>query len=234
MRLAILGTGTVGRTLAARFSELGHDVHLGTRDPGETLARTPVEGAGPASLADWTAAHPAVAVSTFADAARSAEVVVNATSGAATLSALGQVGAADLAGKVLVDVANPLDFSAGFPPTLFVDNADSLGEQVQRAFPDARVVKTLNTMNAGLMVSPGSLGEDSSVFLSGNDAAAKEVVRGLVHELGHTDVIDLGDITTARGTEMLLPLWLRIMSALGTPSFNVMVVRPHVGDRPHP
>lgn len=234
MRLAILGTGTVGRTLAARFSALGHDVQLGTRDPGETLARTQAEGEGNPPLADWAAEHPAVAVRTFAEAARSAEIVINATSGRGTLPALEQAGAAALGGKVLVDVSNPLDFSAGFPPTLFVANTDSLAEQVQRAFPDARVVKTLNTMNAGLMVSPASLGEDSSVFLSGNDPAAKEIVRGLLHELGHTDVIDLGDITTARGTEMLLPLWLRIMSALGTPSFNVKVVRPHVGDRPHP
>lgn len=234
MQLAILGTGTVGRTLAARFSELGHDVHLGTRDPVETLARTEPDGAGNPPLADWTAEHPAVTVGTFAEAARSAEVVVNATSGAGTLPALEQAGVAALAGKVLVDVANPLDFSAGFPPTLFVDNTDSLGEQVQRAFPDARVVKTLNTMNAALMVAPDSLGEDSSVFVSGDDPAAKEVVSRLLRELGHTDVIDLGDITSARGTEMFLPLWLRIMSSLGTPSFNVKVVRPGTGDRSHP
>ena len=138
---------------------------------------------------------------------------------------LEQAGADNLAGKVLLDISNPLDFSAGFPPTLSVKDTDSLGEQVQRAFPQARVVKTLNTLTASLMVEPKSLGESSTVFVSGEDAAAKAVVVEILESFGHDDVIDLGGIETARGPEMLLPLWLRLMGALGTAHFNVKVVR---------
>ena len=126
---------------------------------------------------------------------------------------------------MVVDISNPLDFSAGFPPTLFVKDTDSLGEQLQRAFPEVRVVKTLNTMTADVMVDPASLGAESSVFLSGDDAAAKATVLELLRSFGHTDVIDLGGIETARGTEMYLPIWLRLMGALGTAAFNVKVVR---------
>jgi predicted dinucleotide-binding enzyme len=126
---------------------------------------------------------------------------------------------------VILDISNPLDFSQGFPPTLFVKDSDSLGEQIQRAFPQARVVKTLNTLNADLMVHPASLGAESSVFVSGDDADAKATVTELLESFGHTDVIDLGDISTARGTEMYLPIWLRLMGALGTAAFNVKVVR---------
>jgi len=210
MDIAVLGTGMVGQALAARLVELGHEVIVGTRDPEATLAR---DDAQPAPLA------------TFADAAAGAELVLNATNGQATLEVLGLAGADNLAGKVLVDVSNPLDFSQGMPPTLTVKDTDSLGEQVQRAFPDARVVKTLNTMNADLMVHPDKLGRPSSVFVSGDDAEAKQVVTGLLTELGHQDVVDLGGIETARGAEMLLPVWLRLMGALGTAAFNFKVVR---------
>jgi predicted dinucleotide-binding enzyme len=134
-------------------------------------------------------------------------------------------GAENLAGKVLLDIANPLDFSAGFPPTLFVKDSDSLGEQIQRAFPDTRVVKTLNTLNASLMVEPKTLGESSTVFVSGDDPEAKASVSGLLQSFGHDDVIDLGGIETARGTEMLLPIWLRLMGKLGTAHFNFKIVR---------
>ena len=210
MNIAVLGTGMVGRALAGGLTRAGHDVTIGTRDPAATQAR---EGDLPSPLA------------TYADAAAAAEVVVNATNGQATLEVLGLAGAANLAGKVVVDVSNPLDFSQGMPPTLSVKDTDSLGEQVQRAFPDARVVKTLNTMNAELMVDPGRLGRPHTVFVSGDEAAAKETVTGLLRELGHQDVVDLGGIETARGTEMYLPLWLRLMGALGTVDFNVHVVR---------
>jgi len=225
MKIAVLGTGMVGQALAARLLELGHDVVIGTRDPEATLARTAADGMGNPPFRSWAQAHPDVALASLSEAASGAEVVVNATNGIGTLQALGLAGAENLAGKVVIDISNPLDFSAGFPPTLFVKDTDSLGEQVQRAFPEARVVKTLNTLNAHLMVDPKSLGEDSSVFVSGNDASAKAVVVDLLTSFGHTDVIDLGDITTARGPEMLLPIWLRLMGALGTPAFNVRVVR---------
>jgi predicted dinucleotide-binding enzyme len=150
---------------------------------------------------------------------------VNASSGEAALELLRLAGAENLAGKVLVDIANPLDFSAGFPPTLFVKDTDSLGEQVQRAFPEAKVVKTLNTLNASLMVEPKALGESSTVFVSGDDPEAKATVTGLLQSFGHEDVIDLGGIETARGTEMLLPIWLQLMGTLGTPRFNFKIVR---------
>jgi hypothetical protein len=138
---------------------------------------------------------------------------------------LGLARAENLSGKVLVDISNPLDFSNGFPPTLFVKDTDSLGEQIQRAFPEAKVVKTLNTLNASLMVSPKSLGESSTVFVSGDDVGAKATVVALLESFGHDDVIDLGPLETARGTEMILPVWLRIMRALGTGAFNFKVVR---------
>ena len=153
------------------------------------------------------------------------KLVINASNGEATLDVLRQAGADNLAGKVLVDVSNPLDFSAGFPPSLSVSNTDSLAEQVQREFPEARVVKSLNTMNADLMVDPASLGAESTVFVSGDDADAKATVTALLESFGHTDVIDLGDITTARGPEMMLPAWLRLMGSLGNSRFNWKVVR---------
>jgi predicted dinucleotide-binding enzyme len=223
VKIAVLGTGTAGRTIAARLAELGHTVVVGTRDPLQTMARTDTTGGAP--YAEWAAAHDDVGLADFADAAAGAEVVVNATNGASSLEVLGLAGADNLAGKVLVDISNPLDFSQGMPPTLFVKDTDSLGEMIQRTFPDAHVVKTLNTLNADLMVRPDTLPEGSSVFVSGDDADAKNVVVGLLEELGHTDVIDLGDITTARGAEMLLPIWLRLWGALGSPAFNFKIVR---------
>ena len=154
MKIAVLGTGMVGRALAGRLSGLGHDVTIGTRDPQATLARTEPDGMGNPPYSTWAKAHPEVALATFGDAAAGAELVVNATNGSGALPALELAGADHLAGKVILDISNPLDFSQGFPPTLFVKDTDSLGEQIQRAFPQARVVKTLNTLNADLMVDP--------------------------------------------------------------------------------
>ncbi len=226
MNIAVLGTGMVGQAVAGRLHELGHAVVVGTRDPDGTLARTEPDGMGNPPFSVWHEGHPDVRLATFAEAAAGAKVVVNATSGAGTLEVLRLAGEENLAGKVLVDIANPLDFSNGFPPTLFVKDTDSLGEQVQRAFPTTKVVKTLNTMNAHLMVEPKQLADgDHSVFVSGDDEQAKQTVVELLISMGHTDVIDLGDISTARGTEMLLPIWLRLMGRLGTPAFNVKVVR---------
>lgn len=211
MRIAVLGTGMVGRAMSARLAELGHDVRLGTRDPAATRARE-----------DWVDIG-LVELVTFAGATADTDVVVHAGNGLAALDLLAQAG--DLAGKVLVDISNPLDFSAGFPPTLAVKDTDSLGEQIQRALPDARVVKTLNTLTAGLMVHPEALPEATSVFVSGDDIEAKAVVTALLAELGHGDVIDLGGIETARGPEMWMPLWLRLMGSLGTADFNLRIIR---------
>ena len=225
MDIAVLGTGMVGQAIAGALSRLGHSVTIGTRDPHATLARTEPDGMGNPPYAAWQDAHGDVALTTFAEAAAGAEVVVLAGNGSAAIDMLAAAGADALAGKVLLDISNPLDFSAGFPPSLFVKDTDSLGEQIQRAFPDVRVVKTLNTLTAPLMVDPKSLGEGTTVFVSGDDAEAKATVTGLLAEFGHDDVIDLGGIETARGTEMFLPLWLRTMGALGTGMFNIKVVR---------
>ena len=225
MKIAVLGTGMVGQALAAGLTRIGHDVVIGTRDPEATLARTEADGMGNPPFSTWYADHAGIGLARFSDAAASAEVVVNASSGQVTLSVLELAGADNLAGKLLLDISNPLDFSAGFPPNLFVKDTDSLGEQVQRAFPQAKVVKTLNTLTASLMVEPKSLGTSSTVFVSGDDAGAKATVVELLESFGHDDVIDLGGLDTARGAEMLLPIWLRLMQALGTAQFNIKVVR---------
>jgi predicted dinucleotide-binding enzyme len=217
MRIAVLGTGMVGRAIAGRAAELGHQVTVGTRDAAAQRGD---------DWTDWAAAHPTVTLAGYADATADADLVVNATSGDGSLPALTAAGEENLAGKVLLDIANPLDFSNGFPPTLSVVNDDSLAERIQRAFPRTRVVKALNTLTAELMVQPRQLADgDHSVFVSGDDEAAKKVVTELLTSFGHTDVIDLGDITTARGTEMLLPIWLRLYGKLGNPIFNFRIVR---------
>jgi len=226
MKVAVLGTGMVGQALAGRLTELGHEVTVGTRDVAATLARTEPGGSGNPPYAVWGQAHLQVRLATFADAAASAELLVNATPGHVSIAALTAAGRGNLAGKVLLDIANPLDFSRGFPPTLFVKDTDSLGEQIQAAFPELKVVKALNTLTASLMVNPGQLaGGQHSVFVAGNDTDAKKTVTVLLESFGHTDVLDVGDITSARGTEMYLPLWLRLMGALNTGVFNIKVVR---------
>ncbi len=217
MKIAVLGTGTVGQTLASAFVERGHTVVVGSRDAANPNAR------------EWAAAHGELADNgTFADAASAGDVVVNATAGLASLEALRAAGASNLAGKVLIDVANALDFSAGFPPSLGFASTDSLGEQVQREFPGARVVKTLNTVNAAVMVDPVRVaGGDHDVFVAGDDGVAKSLVKGLLNELGWVEqhVVDLGGISAARGMEMYLPLWLTLMQAGGSADFNIKVVR---------
>ena len=190
------------------------------------MSRSDPDPMGNVSFAEWSQSSPSVTPVTFADAAAHGEIVINATNGTASIEALTAAGAGNLAGKVLIDVSNPLDFSGGMPPTLSVSNTDSLGEQIQRAFPDAKVVKALNTVNAILMVDPGRLvGGDHTVFVSGNDDDAKAQVRALLESFGWSDIADLGDITTARGPEMYLPLWLRMWGVAGSPMFNIKLVR---------
>ena len=226
MRFGILGTGVVGKTMAARLADLGHEVMIGTRDPEQTLSRTEPDAYGNPPFSAWQEEHPEVKLGIFEEAATHGEMVVNATAGGVSLEALELAGEDNMNGKILIDVSNPLDFSRGMPPTLSVSNTDSLGGQIQRRFPEARVVKTLHTMNAHLMVDPAQLAEtDHTVFVSGNDAEAKQAVTELLESFGWTDVIDLGDITTARGTEMMLPVWLRLFSALQKPIFNFKIVR---------
>jgi len=217
MRIAVLGTGVVGRTIATKLVQLGHEVTMGSRS-------TDSEG-----LREWLGeAGEGTSGGTFADAAADAELVFNCTAGEASLDALAAAGEGNLAGKVLVDVANPLDFSRGMPPTLAVCNDDSLGERIQAAFPQARVVKALNTVNAQVMTDPGRLPGAHNVFVCGNDAEAKASVRELLQAFGwpRESIVDLGEIGAARGTEMYLPLWLRLMGALGTADFNIQVRVP--------
>ncbi|SDP66020.1 hypothetical protein SAMN04487914_12423 [Arthrobacter sp. ok909] len=226
MKIAVLGTGMVGCTIAGALAGLGHDVVIGTRDPQATLARTEPDTMGTPPFAQWHAANSGVGVVPFADAAAGAELIVNATNGGGSLAALTAAGSGNLAGKVIMDIANPLDFSRGMPPSLNPVNTDSLGEQIQRSFPKAHVVKTLNTMTASVMVDPARVaGGEHSVFVSGNDADAKAAVTEILKSFGHRDVIDLGDITSARGAEMILPIWLRIWGALGTGEFNFKIAR---------
>jgi 8-hydroxy-5-deazaflavin:NADPH oxidoreductase len=215
MRIAVLGTGIVGRTLGDKLVEVGHEVRMGSRQAGNENA------------VEWAqAAGENASEGTFADAAEFGELVVNATGGRVSLDALEMAGAENLAGKVLVDVSNALQFGDG-PPVVGVAPDDSLGERIQAAFPDARVVKALNTMNASLMVSPDSLDESTNVFVCGNDDGAKGQVIELLETFGWLsgDIVDLGDISAARGAELYVALWVRLMGALGTPSFNVRIVR---------
>jgi predicted dinucleotide-binding enzyme len=209
MKIAVIGSGVVGRTLATAFRRLGHDVVVGTRDPAVTSARD-----------EWAGLD--LPLSPLAEAGAGADVVVNATTGSASLDALAKV---DLDGKVLLDVSNPLDFSRGFPPTLTVKDGDSMAEQIQRAHPEARVVKALNTVTASVMVRPGSLPENSTMFLAGDDPMARETVRRLLAELGWVDVVEFPALEAARGLEMWLPLWVRLMGVLGTAEFNIRLVR---------
>jgi len=226
MKIGIIGTGMVGQTIGGRLSGLGHDVMIGTRDVAGTLARSERDAFGNPPFKEWHAMHPGVKLGTMREAAAHGEFVVNATHGVSSVDALTTAGAENLRGKILIDVANPLDFSRGMPPSLAVSNTDSLGERIQRAFPDAKVVKALNTVSAPVQVNPGLVGSgDHTIFVSGNDASAKAKVRELLQSFGWGHVIDLGDITTARGTEMLLPIWLRLMAALGTPLFGIKVVQ---------
>ena len=211
----MLGTGTVGQALAGKLVELGHEVRMGSRQAGSEKA------------VEWaSAAGESASEGSFADAAAFGEAVINATAGAASLDALRAAGADNLAGKVLIDVANPLDFSQGMPPTLTVCNTDSLGEQIQREFPDARVVKTLNTVNASVMVEPASVAGSHNVFVCGDDPDAKHHVRHMLEGFGWAgdDIMDLGGIASARGMEMYLPLWLSLSRAAGTPQLNIRIV----------
>ena len=227
MKFGVLGTGVVGQTLSAKLAQLGHGVMVGTRDVGKPIARSDPDPYGQPPFSAWLKQNPGVKVGGYAEAAKHGELMINATNGMGSLEALRQAGELNLRGKILLDISNPLDFSKGMPPFLSVCNTDSLGEQIQRAFPEAKVVKTLNTVTAGLMVNPRQIADgEHHIFLSGDDPAAKTQVTGWLAEwFGWKHILDLGDITTSRGTEMYLPLWLRLWGALGTGMLNVRIVK---------
>jgi 8-hydroxy-5-deazaflavin:NADPH oxidoreductase len=214
MKVGVLGTGVVGRTIATKLAELGHEVTMGSRERRNEKALEWVRSVGERA-----------GEGTFADAASAGELVFNCTAGVASLEALRSAGAENLHRKVLVDVANPLDFSGGMPPTLAVCNTDSLGEQIQREFSAARVVKSLNTVNADVMVDPSKAPGKHVIFVSGNDEEAKAEVGHLLEAFGWAadSIVDLGDISAARGTEMFLALWLRLYATFGGAHFNIAI-----------
>jgi predicted dinucleotide-binding enzyme len=212
MKTGVFGSGMVGQAISARLAELKHDVMIGTRNPDK--------------LSEWQAAHKNIKIGTFAEVAAHGEMIFNATLGIGSLNALTMAGESNLNGKVLIDISNPLDFSQGFPPSLTVSNTDSLAEQIQRTFPSVKVVKTLNTMTAQIMVYPRKVARGNhQVFLSGNDADAKEQVCNILKSFGWIHILDLGDITTARGVEMYLPLWVRMFGAMNNGMFNIKIAK---------
>ena len=215
MKIGVLGTGMVGHAIGTKLVQMGQEVMMGSRSNTNEKAAAWVKANGPKA-----------SQGTFTDAAKFGEILFNCTHGMASLDALKLAGAENMKGKILIDVANPLDFSKGMPPTLAVSNTDSLAEQIQRAFPDTKVVKSLNTMNCKLMVNPSLVRGDHDVFVSGNDKAAKSRVTEILRNwFGWKSVVDLGDIGSARGAEQLLPLWVRLVGVLGTANFNLKIVK---------
>jgi predicted dinucleotide-binding enzyme len=210
VKIAVLGTGTVGATLASKLVTQGHAVIMGSRTADNAAATA------------W-AAQTGGAHGTFADAATGADLVFLCAKGEHAIGVLSAAG--DLSGKVVVDLSNPLDFSQGFPPRLFVSNDASLAERIQAAFPAARLVKSLNTVSSSLMTDPGALGASSTIFVAGDDTDAKALVADVLRSWGWDDVIDLGGIAQARGLEAWLLLWTRLYGALGTAEFNLKIVR---------
>lgn len=218
MKIGILGTGVVGNTLGTALIAKGHEVKMGSRDAVNERA------------SEWTKANGKNATQgNFEDAAVFGDIIFNCTKGEHSLEALTAAGEQNLAGKILIDVANPLDFSKGMPPTLSLVNDTSLGESIQTAFPQTNVVKALNTLTCTLMVDANKLaGGDHNIFICGNDESAKQKVKELLHDSFNWktgNIIDLGDITNSRGTEQLLPIWIRLWGTLGTAEFNFKIVR---------
>jgi len=206
MKYGVLGTGMVGKGLAEKLVAIGHQVMMGTRSVGKDAG-----------------VPPGISVRSFAEAAAFGETLISCTAGTTSVDALRSVNRKDLAGKVLIDVSNPLVFTAGQLPALSISNTDSLGETLQREFPELRVVKALNTVNWQVMIDPGRVPGEHDLFIAGNDAVAKQQVTGLLREFGWTSIIDLGDITGARATEQLMPFWLRLFSMYGSGDFNYRI-----------
>jgi predicted dinucleotide-binding enzyme len=225
MKIAVIGTGTVGQTIASKLTSIGHDVMIGTRDVKEKLNSTK----GKPTFAEWHKANDKVKLGTFSEAAAFGEIIINATQGGSSVSALKLADSKNLKDKVLIDIGNPLDFSKGAPPSLLpeLSNTHSLGEEIQKNFPDVKVVKTLNTMWCGLMMNPGMInGGGHTNFICGNDADAKQTVKSLLNQIGwkNENLLDLGDISCSRGTEAVLPIWLRVWNATQNGAFNFNIV----------
>jgi predicted dinucleotide-binding enzyme len=230
MKIAIIGTGAVGKTIASKLIELNNEVMMGTRNVTEKLKSTEKDIYGNPPFSEWIKTNSKVNLGTFGEAAVFGELVINATNGSNSVTALINAGAKNLAGKILIDIANPLDFSHGMPPTLVpgLNNTNSLAEEIQKTFPDAMVVKTLNTMWCGLMINPKLVGNGDHInFISGNNQEAKTKVKMLLNQFGWADenILDIGDITGARATESMLPIWLKVMAITKNGAFNFKLVR---------
>jgi predicted dinucleotide-binding enzyme len=230
MKIGIIGTGAVGKTIASKLLELNHGVMMGTRNVSDKIKSTAKDIYGNPPFNEWLKTNNKVKLGSFAEAAAFGDLIINATNGGNSVTALINAGAKNLAGKVLVDIANPLDFSSGMPPTLLagLNNTNSLGEEIQKTFPDTMVVKTLNTMWCGLMINPNLVGKGDHInFISGNNPEAKTKVKKLLNQFGWLDenIFDIGDITGARATESLLPIWLKVMGVTKNGAFNFKLVR---------
>ncbi|MBR9861163.1 NAD(P)-binding domain-containing protein [bacterium] len=223
MKITIIGTGMVGRILAPRILEMGHEVTMETRNVSETLKRS----LGESSFKDWMGENEELHLARFGDSCSIADVIINATNGRNSIAALQIAGKSNLKGQTILDLSNPLEFRPGEPPSLFVSNTDSLGEQIQREFPESHIVKSLNTLTAGLMLNPKKLDGNHVVFVCGDNSRAKQNVVTFLESAGWTSqsIIDLGDIKGCRGMEQSLPLWLRLWQTLGTLDFNFNVVK---------
>ena len=223
MKIGIIGSGVVAQTLGAKLCELGHDVAIGTRDPQKLDDKKNFTG----SLREWLGKVGGKGkVVTFADAASSGELLINATSGTISVEALKLAGAGGVGAKILIDTANFLDHSQGMPPRALATQDNCLAEQIQAAFPNLKVVKCFNTIGAPVMVNPRAVkGGDHTIFLSGNDGGAKSVVSELLRSFGWSDILDLGDVSSARGPEMYMAMWIRLWGATGTGMLNIKVVR---------
>ena len=227
MKISILGTGSVGQSISAKMIALGHKVFMASRDAQQARERIQTNPMTGSSFAEWLTKNTAVNLVNYNDLPPDTDIYINCTQGEGSVAALKAIGKDKIKNKIILDISNPLDFSKGMPPTLFISNTDSLAETIQREFPDSKIVKGLNTMNCNIMMNPSIVPGDHNVFLSGNDQQAKNEISSLLISVGWKadNIIDLGDISTARGTEMILPIWLRLWGALGTAEFNFHIAK---------
>jgi predicted dinucleotide-binding enzyme len=220
MKIAVLGTGMVGNALGTKLVQIGHEVTMGSRSANNAAAQKWASSLGENAR-----------TTTFRDAAEFGEVVISCTGGMYSIEALQSVGAEPLRNKILIDVSNPLQQDKDGSMILGFCNTESLGERIQRAFPQTSVVKALNTVNCDIMIEPSRVPGDHNLFICGNDPAAKKQVTQYLNDWfgwKPQNVIDLGKITAARGTEMMMPLWMRLLQGVvGHPHFNYQIIRGH-------
>lgn len=227
MKVAVLGTGMVGKALSQKLHTMGHKVSIGTRSVEATVSKLAPMDADGLTYESWLSRHEGIQMRSFRDSITGAEIIISSLSGKHAVATLGAL-ADEIGDRVVIDTTNPLDFSHGAAPVLSVTGADSLSEQIQAALPRARVVKALNTVGFSVMVDPQAINDGNHILpICGNDEAAKAAVRLLLEQMGWRtgSLVDLGDLTNARGMEAYLLYWFRLMGKLGTSSFNIEIVR---------